>query len=183
MEKDWNMIEVLRHARHDWLNKIQLIKGNLSLNKVDRAKEIIDEIVVEAQQEAKLSNLNLPQFASLLFTYNWENHSFQLEYEVLDDAIAGRLDDCILSEWTGSFFDCLNSSVKPYHENHLSVSIGHEKEGARFFFDFSGIITDMGSLEQFLKKEYADITVAVQVLAEQELALELFVPFAANGRE
>lgn len=104
MEKDWNMIEVLRHARHDWLNKIQLIKGNLSLNKTDRAKEIIDEIVVEAQQEARLSNMNLPGFASLLLTYNWENHYLQLEYEVLDDPIAGRLDDSVLSEWTGSFW-------------------------------------------------------------------------------
>ncbi|GLB58357.1 sporulation initiation phosphotransferase B [Cytobacillus sp. NCCP-133] len=183
MEKDWNMIEVLRHARHDWLNKIQLIKGNLSLNKVDRAKEIIDEIVVEAQQEAKLTNLNLPEFASLLFTYNWENHSFQLEYEVLDDAMAGRLDDRILSKWTGSFFACLDSAAKTYHENHLSVSISQEKEGARFFFDFSGIITDMDRMEKFLNKEYADICVAVQELAEQELALELFMPFYSNGRE
>lgn len=183
MEKDWNMIEVLRHARHDWLNKIQLIKGNLSLNKVERAKEIIDEIVVEAQQEAKLSNLNLPQFASLLFTYNWENHSFQLEYEVLDDTIAGKLDDGILFEWTGSFFACLDSSVKAYQDNHLSVSISQEKEGARFFFDFSGIITNMDRLESFLNKEHDNIIVSVQEIAEQELALELFVPFIADGRE
>ncbi|MGN7177280.1 sporulation protein [Paenibacillus sp. FSL R5-0490] len=183
MEKDWNMIEVLRHARHDWLNKIQLIKGNLSLNKIDRAKEIIDEIVVEAQQEARLSNLNLPGFASLLLTYNWENHYFLLEYEVLDDPIAGRLDDSVLSEWTGSFLAILDSSVKPYHDNHLSVSIRHEKEGARFFFDFSGILTDMDQLEKFFKKKNTVITAAVQELAEEELALELFVPFIANGRE
>ncbi|KON86899.1 sporulation protein [Sporosarcina globispora] len=183
MDKDWNMIEVLRHARHDWLNKIQLIKGNLSLNKVDRAKEIIDEIVVEAQQEARLSNLNLPAFASLLLTYNWENHFFQLEYEVLDDTISGRLDDFVLSEWTGSFFAILDTSVKPYHENHLSVSISHEKGGARFFFDFSGILTDMDKLDQFFKKKYANITAAVQELAEEELELELYVPFIAKGRE
>ena len=24
-------VEVLRHSRHDWLNKIQLIKGNLRI--------------------------------------------------------------------------------------------------------------------------------------------------------
>lgn len=183
MDKDWNTIEVLRHARHDWLNKIQLIKGNLSLGKVDRAKEIIDEIVVEAQQEAKLSNLNLPQFASLLFIYNWENHAFQLEYELLDEVTGGQLDDSRLADWTSAFFNCLNSSVKPFHENHLSVSIRHEKEGVRFFFDFSGIITDMDRLEEFFQKEYTDITVAVQESAEQELALEIFMPFTENSKE
>ena len=67
------------------LNKLQLIKGNLDLNRIDRAKAYIDEIVIEAQHESKLSNLNLPLFASLLLRSNWEKHSFELEYEVLKD--------------------------------------------------------------------------------------------------
>ena len=66
MKKEWNTIELLRHVRHDWLNKLQLIKGNLDLNKIDRAKEIIDEIVIEAQNETKLSNLHFPNFTLLL---------------------------------------------------------------------------------------------------------------------
>ena len=36
MRKEWDTIEVLKHARHDWLNKLQLIKGNLSLIKIDQ---------------------------------------------------------------------------------------------------------------------------------------------------
>ena len=67
MEKEWDIVEVLRHSRHDWLNKLQLIKGNLDLNRIDRAKAIIDEIVIEVQHESKLSNLHIPLFASLLF--------------------------------------------------------------------------------------------------------------------
>ncbi len=65
MEKKWSTVDVLRHARHDWLNKLQLIKGNLDLNKPERVKQIIEEIVHEAQAEAKLSNLKIPLFASL----------------------------------------------------------------------------------------------------------------------
>lgn len=41
----------------------------------------------------------------------------------------------------------------------------------------------MDQLEKFFKKKNTDITAAVQDLAEEELALELFVPFIANGRE
>lgn len=47
MDKNWTTIETLRQTRHDWLNKIQIIKGNLELNRIDRVKGIIDEIIVE----------------------------------------------------------------------------------------------------------------------------------------
>lgn len=66
MEKDWDTVELLRHSRHDWLNKIQLIKGNLTLGKIDRIKEIIDEIVYHTEQESKLSNLPISLF-SIIF--------------------------------------------------------------------------------------------------------------------
>ncbi|MBU8879546.1 sporulation initiation phosphotransferase B [Bacillus sp. FJAT-29790] len=175
MNKDWNVIEVLRYARHDWLNKIQLIKGNLALNKMDRAKEIIDEIVMEAQAEAKLSNLNLPQFASLLLTYNWENHLFQLEYDVLDGSKCDYLNDEWLAKWTSSFFACLNSSINCFDENHLSVTIDPQKEATRFFFDFRGIITDREQLEFFLREASSSPKIKVHVITEQELSMEFNV--------
>ncbi|MCA1038963.1 sporulation initiation phosphotransferase B [Bacillus infantis] len=178
MEKDWSTVEVLRHARHDWMNKIQLIKGNLSLSKYDRAKEIIDEIVVEAQNEAKLSNLNIPQFASLLFTYNWENHSFQIDYEVLDDVKCRKLDDQFLESWTRSFFARLDDSVKPFHDNHLSVLIEPQEDGIRLFFDFSGIITERESIRSYLGEQHQAIRMKMEELSEQELALEVFMPFS-----
>ena len=66
MEKEWDVVEVLRYARHDWLNKLQLIKGNLALNRLDRANEIIEEIVNESKHESKLTNINMRLFAALL---------------------------------------------------------------------------------------------------------------------
>ena len=98
MEKEWDIVEVLRHSRHDWLNRLQLIKGNLDLNRIDRAKAYINEIVIEAQHESKLSNFHFPLFASLLLKSNWEQHLFQLEYEVLNDVEAVKINDRILSE-------------------------------------------------------------------------------------
>ncbi len=34
MEKEKELLEILRHTRHDWLNVMQLIKGNLTLKKI-----------------------------------------------------------------------------------------------------------------------------------------------------
>lgn len=176
MKKDWSTVELLSHARHDWLNKIQLIKGNLSLNKMDRVKEIIDEIVIETQQESKLSSLNLPQFAALILTYNWEGNSIYIEFEVLEGKKEPHpsINDELLTSWTSSFLDELHKCSKAYYENHLSITIEMQSTGIGFFFDFRGIITDIERIQSFLNKEIADQKVLE--LTEQELALEMFFP-------
>jgi stage 0 sporulation protein B (sporulation initiation phosphotransferase) len=179
MKKDWDTIELLRHTRHDWLNKIQLIKGNLSLNKIDRVKEIIDEIVLETQLESKLSNLNIPQFASLLLTYNWESHSIHLEYEILEGSNftkSYQIDDDHLTSWTNDFLVELDKSIKAFHENHLSVTIEGQQTGIGFFFDFRGIITDIEQLQSFLQQQ-SSIEAKIHELSEQELSLEVFLPY------
>lgn len=177
MKKEWDIVEVLRHSRHDWLNKLQLIKGNLDLNRIDRAKAIIDEIVIEAQNETKLSNLHLPVFASILMKANWESHFFQVEYEIIQDADALRINEYELASWTSMFFDSLNSAVAMYEENHLTITIVPLEEGARFFFEFRGIINKKERIEQFLA-DAARFTIDMKVkeFSEHELALEIFSP-------
>ncbi|MDE5052244.1 Spo0B domain-containing protein [Niallia taxi] len=32
MNRNRDTIEFLKHERHDWLNKLQLLKGNMALN-------------------------------------------------------------------------------------------------------------------------------------------------------
>lgn len=174
MEKEWDIVEVLRHSRHDWLNRLQLIKGNLDLNRIDRAKAYINEIVIEAQHESKLSNFRLPVFASLLLKSNWENHLFQLEYEVLNDLEAVEINDGILSNWTKSFFICLNQAIEAFQENHLSITIQPQSDGVRFFFDFSGIIIKKELIEKFLIT--SEIEVIVKEFSGNELGIEVFMP-------
>lgn len=178
MGKEWTTVEVLSHTRHDWLNKLQLIKGNLSLNKVERVKEIIDEIVIEAQQETLLTNLKVPQFAALLLTYNWENHPIHLDYEIAEITLHKKelVDDNHLTQWTNLFLGELKSAVKAFHENYLTITIEQQREGIRFFFDFSGIITEKAQLLLFLEQQ-SSIEKKVQECSEQELALEVFFPY------
>lgn len=176
MEKEWDIIEVLRHSRHDWLNKLQLIKGNIDLNRVDRAKEVIDEIVIEAQHETKLSNLHMPLFASLVLTSNWENPYFRLEYEVFEDSKPIKINDSILTNWTNSFFSCLNKAIEAFQENHLSITVDPQTDGIRFFFDFSGIIIKSELIEKFLTGQADGLELTVKEFSESELALEVFMP-------
>jgi stage 0 sporulation protein B (sporulation initiation phosphotransferase) len=151
--KEWNTVDILSHSRHDWMNNLQLIKGNLSLQKYDRVNEIIEELVIEAQQESKLCNLKMPAFASLLLTFNWCNHHFVLEYEVLGKVLSIEAYDDIMTQWSKKFLDILDKTVDACSENHLSITIdiSSEEEGIRFFFDFNGIIKDTDQLKNWFQ--------------------------------
>ncbi|MED3562186.1 Spo0B C-terminal domain-containing protein [Bacillus xiapuensis] len=180
--KDLDIVEVLRHTRHDWLNRLQLIKGNLDLNKIDRVKEIINEIVIESQQESKLSNLKMPMFASLLLKSNWDNHNFQLEFEVLSDTDSKKINDDLLTNWTKSLFLSLNKAIEVFAENHLSITIDPQINETRFFFDFSGIIIKRELIEQFLAESKGpELVHEIKEFTDNELALEVSMPFLKKG--
>jgi stage 0 sporulation protein B (sporulation initiation phosphotransferase) len=104
---------------------------------------------------------------------NWENHLFQLEYEVLNDVEAVEINDSILSNWTKSFFICLDQAIEAFQENHLSITIQPQSDGVRFFFDFSGIIIKKELIEQFLNSSEMDVI--VKEFSENELGLEVFM--------
>ncbi|APH04240.1 Spo0B C-terminal domain-containing protein [Bacillus weihaiensis] len=152
-QNDLKIVNILSHSRHDWMNKLQLIKGNLSLEKYDRIKDIIEEIVIEAQQESKLCNLKMPCFASFLLTYNWNNHPIYVEYEVLGDVTVLEHFDERVTQWCSGFLGILNQTVDSTYENHLCITIdtdttGHET--VKFKVDFEGKINHIHHVEEWL---------------------------------
>ncbi|MBD1381210.1 sporulation initiation phosphotransferase B [Metabacillus arenae] len=170
-QKDWSIVDLLSHSRHDWMNKLQLIKGNLSLNKYERVHKIMEEIVIEAQHESMLSHLNMPEFSCLLMTFNWQPHNFSLEYEVIGKTLDLSDYDQTVTAWCLSFLMTLNDSVEKGAENHLILSIGtsNEKDQIRLFFDFNGTITDKKSLEGFFV-ETKSAEVSNPLIHDQELS-------------
>lgn len=152
MEKDWNIVHILSCARHDWLNQIQLIKGNMALDRFDRVKEIIDEIIAEAGHASRLTNTKLNSFAEYVMTYNWRNTPIQLEIEVLGDVKDLSSYDAALLTWTQELIHMLETNVDGMSTQHVSVSLFIESDSIRFFFDFSGILTTSQSIENWLEE-------------------------------
>ncbi|WP_421380161.1 Spo0B C-terminal domain-containing protein [Bacillus salacetis] len=170
MNSEWNLVEALRHARHDWMNRLQLIKGNMDLGRMDRAGQIIEEIVAEAQNESKLSNLRVPKFAELMLTYNWQTHFIKIEFEVLQ-AEEPEIDDDRVYQWFTEFFSIMENSVKPYEENNLVVTIKICQNDARFELDFNGIIIDRENLQNWL--ELQDSTITLHTLDNEGFLISL----------
>ncbi|MED4530859.1 sporulation initiation phosphotransferase B [Metabacillus fastidiosus] len=172
-EKQWCAVNILSHSRHDWMNKLQLIKGNLALRKYDRVSAIIDEIVIEAQNESNLCNLKMPDLAALFMTCNWESHRFSLEYEVVGDIINLEHYDNQMTSLCTAFFDLLDQSAEQNYDNHLSILVEPdiEKDEIRFIFDFNGIITNTERLSLWLdrQKERQDKVFTTYELTTYEL--------------
>lgn len=150
MNEKWTIIDTLRYARHDWLNRLQMIKGNIALGKIERTERIIDEIVLEMQQETMLTNLQLPLFAELLLTHNWKENRFTIEYEVIQKTKQLNLDDHRLTEWMARLFQWINEGSLPAYENQLYITLNMTDENSRFLFQFNGIIENIAEFKKLL---------------------------------
>ena len=144
------LIHLLSHSRHDWMNKLQLIKGNLTLKKYDRVFEIIDEVVIEAQHESKLSNLKIPRFAYDLLTFNWTAHSLTLEYEVIGEVRDLSAYDEKLVILARKLFRIFDDSVSEGSENHLTFTLQTDGPDGSLviYLDFHGVFTKLTGFEE-----------------------------------
>ncbi|MEL3974529.1 Spo0B C-terminal domain-containing protein [Rossellomorea oryzaecorticis] len=176
MSENWGILDALRHARHDWMNDLQLIKGNLELNRIERARQVIDTMVITAQNESKLSNLKLPSLAEWILTYNWSTHMVKLEFEVGQTGSTDRLDDEKLVFLCKEMLELLESNVETNAENQLSLIINLSKEHPRFIFDFTGILKETNVLEKWIKnKQKNGQNIETELLQKEAFVIHLSV--------
>lgn len=173
MEKKWDIIEILKYCRHDWLNKVQLIKGNLELGKVDEVKGIIEAFIMESKNEAQLSNLHMPKMAELLITLNWRGLPFAFEYEILEVKKGCPMVDEKMYNWTLSFIDCLNQSLDPLVSNELKVILYDKGESIRFTFDLRGRLLTKDLIAPFLGECPASAALCINECTTEELVFDI----------
>ncbi|SEA94462.1 stage 0 sporulation protein B (sporulation initiation phosphotransferase) [Thalassobacillus cyri] len=79
------VMDLMRHARHDWMNELQLIQGYASMGKMDRVKEKLADVLTNADEERRLMNLNAPYLSIWLMSFNWHHPYYRLTYQVKGD--------------------------------------------------------------------------------------------------
>ncbi len=166
-------LDVLRHSRHDWLNRIQLIKANLSLGRLERVNNLIDEIVLEANHESNLTNLHAPTFAEYLITFHWEPRLFSMEYEVIGQPVNLSKVDEMLYKWISSLFTDLENAVNKKADNHLFLSLHVEETEVRFFFDINGILEDTDFLTEWLQTQPDGFSVVLHEITSDESTIQV----------
>jgi stage 0 sporulation protein B (sporulation initiation phosphotransferase) len=174
MKKNWDTIELLRHCRHDWLNQLQLIKGNLALNNVEKVHAIIDDIVQRTANESNLSNLKANKLASYLLTVNWEGKPFVVDFEITNSGVQLTKYDEMLTKWFTQFFLTLEDVACDGVENHIMLSFQLYEEEQSIVVDFSGKVNELSSIEKMLHTQLErNMSINDITIHEEELVFTL----------
>jgi stage 0 sporulation protein B (sporulation initiation phosphotransferase) len=137
--------------------------------------EIIEEMVIEAQHESKLSNLKIPQLAYYFLTFNWESHFITLEYEVLGETRDLSAYESQLLTVSRELFSIFDQSVCQKTENHLTVTFqtDHEENDVILYFDFKGKLTSLDALNAFHDANYPCMSITQFHVTNHESMIEL----------
>ncbi|WP_017728647.1 Spo0B C-terminal domain-containing protein [Halalkalibacterium ligniniphilum] len=150
MTKEKDILEVLRHCRHDWLNVIQLIKGNLALRRYDRVEEVLETTIQQLMNESKLSNLGIPSISTRLLTFNWSSHPYKLGTEVIGDVTDLSLLEVELEQFVGPLLFIFENHCMAEQENHLLITFQLFPNSCRLTFDFQGGLKEIHRLRRGL---------------------------------
>ncbi|MGI2326478.1 Spo0B domain-containing protein [Planococcus sp. YIM B11945] len=123
MENTLTMAQSLRHARHDFLNELQLINMNLDLGRIEQAQAIIRSHAEAAVQLSRLSALKLPKTEEWLLVSKWRFP--ELHFELACDARKAPVQrDAEMAEALEAVVQLLIKQMDPWekHQSQLMVS-------------------------------------------------------------
>ncbi|MDZ5712347.1 Spo0B domain-containing protein [Jeotgalibacillus haloalkalitolerans] len=132
-------LELLQHCRHDWMNKLQMIKGNLELSNIERATQIIDEMVIESRQEALLTGLGTPSFSEWLLTYNWYRPGpLRLGYEFTERMKIPEAFDHLLLNWAKKTTAAVDKALNTPSDQELYFLFEQYEESFSIVVEYEG---------------------------------------------
>lgn len=138
MDKPMTVAQALRHARHDFLNELQLIGMKLDLGRTQDVKSIIRSHAEAAVQLNRLAALKMPATEDWLLTAEWRFPEFCIGLECAAEKGAASK-DAAFAEWLEQFFSILKEQSKGYattcrislKEQESVFTIGLKIEGPR----------------------------------------------------
>ncbi|WP_165763717.1 Spo0B C-terminal domain-containing protein [Halalkalibacter urbisdiaboli] len=153
MTNQKDILEALRHTRHDWLNVMQLIKGNLALKRYDRIETIIETVTQKSINESKLSSMEAPAVAVYLLTYNWNCHALNLDIDIIGEVKSFASHEPQLLHLCESIIKQLTASSSKDFENTLLLTFLFKDNVCEITFDYHGkLLMKESDWEPVLKK-------------------------------
>ncbi|MEY8750325.1 Spo0B domain-containing protein [Alkalicoccobacillus gibsonii] len=138
MTRHEDLLSTLRHTRHDWLNILQLIKGNLALGHYHRIEEIIEQTTLKSISESKLCTIGVPELSLFLIGYNWGSQKVDLNYEINGE-------QWTLEAWgeplllvTRSIMKQFDQSSSFTSENSVMITFDYSEQDCLLTFRFIG---------------------------------------------
>ncbi|MCA0982616.1 Spo0B domain-containing protein [Halobacillus yeomjeoni] len=166
------MISLLRHKRHDWMNQIQLIHGYATLGRQDRLMDQIDQLREESEQERRLLNSHSHDFSLWLITFNWKHDQFRVKYSIHEDIDLSRHDET-LTAYGRRMIDLMSLHIteEALYEGSVHIYQGYESQTLSLSWEWNGFFKDAEGLKQRLNEEGFIAT----VFENEELSIEMMI--------
>jgi stage 0 sporulation protein B (sporulation initiation phosphotransferase) len=146
------LIELISHYRHDWMNDIQLLFGYVTLKKYDKLDDCMDKIRSKALQESSTAKLGIPSLVAFFISFRLYYNALALELEMEDEINLASLsiDKEKVSHLVQMTVKLFHSHAAPAFEEPNILSVQFDLEGDALLFD---LIYKGGYEEQALKRD------------------------------
>lgn len=142
MDVSKSVVQSLRHARHDFLNDLQLIGMYLDLGQPEKAKAMIRSHAEAAVHMSRLAGLGMPMTEEWLLLSKWRYPELAFDIECtafagiakLDGAFAGMLE---------TFAETVRPQMDPFAEYVCTISIFNETESLAMDISLNGDWQDL----------------------------------------
>ncbi|RLQ92001.1 Spo0B domain-containing protein [Planomicrobium sp. Y74] len=170
MDDSITVAQALRHARHDFLNELQLIQMKLDLGRGQDVKSIIRSRAEAAVQLNKLSALKMPAAEHWLLTAEWRFPEFRFHLECL--AQAGiTTKDAAFADWLEQFFSSLKEQADTASDISCRTVLKERQSDFEIGLDLNGNLPDINLPEVpglLARKEIAADSLKIIVSAKME---------------
>ncbi|MFB1051661.1 Spo0B domain-containing protein [Paraliobacillus sp. JSM ZJ581] len=131
--REEEVMKLLRHYRHDWMNDLQIILGYAQMGKLDKVEEKIKHAVSQAERERKLQRIPLPKTALRIIQLKCHYENFRIDHSIRiddniyadDEKLVQQLDQLMHHFVAHSMKTSLYHGTIKLHQmknNHLQVS-------------------------------------------------------------
>lgn len=125
MEQPMTVAQSLRHARHDFLNELQLIKMNLDLGRLDEVQAIIRSHGEAAVQMSRLAGLKMEKMEEWLLLAPWRYPEFRFQFRCLAAKAPVHLDESY-SKIMETLIGAALEETDPYRDYECFLEISNE---------------------------------------------------------
>lgn len=170
MKQQLTVAQSLRHARHDFLNDLQLIGMNLDMDRVQEAKRVIRSHAETAVQWSRLAALRMPEMEEWLLTAKWRFPEVDFGMECPAHKGAVRL-DAAFADWLENFTTEAIRAIEQEEKISCRIRITEDEEHFQLAISLEGEWNKLKLPEiqgLLARKECADGSLTVIVSTQME---------------
>lgn len=150
MDVSKSVVQSLRHARHDFLNELQLIGMYLDLGQPEKAKAIIRAHAEAAVHMSRLAGLGMPVTEEWLLLSKWRYPELGIHIECTAQAGIARMDETF-AKVLENFAETVRPRLDPFVEYVCTISIWNENESLAMKLSLNGDWQQMSFPEQLVE--------------------------------